>query len=60
MNITVYLPDSLGRAIKASTIPVSRVCQDALRRELEAKQAGHRQPLIINGAHKPHNGGHNK
>lgn len=34
MQVTIYLSKELGRAVKAADIPLSEVCQRALRREL--------------------------
>lgn len=34
-RVNVYLPDELDRLVKASGMPVSEVCQKALRAELQ-------------------------
>lgn len=34
MQVTIYLPEELGEAVKAADIPVSQICQRALRQEL--------------------------
>lgn len=42
MNLTIYVPDDLGRQVKTSDVKVSKVCQAALRQALarEAKKKG--------------------
>lgn len=35
-NITIYLDDSLKERVKAAELPISRICQAALRAELDA------------------------
>lgn len=42
MQVTIYLSEELGAAVKAADIPVSQVCQRALREELAA---GRRQSV---------------
>lgn len=34
-NITIYVPDDLHRKVKAANLPISRLCQEALMKELE-------------------------
>jgi post-segregation antitoxin (ccd killing protein) len=34
MNITVYLPDELAQEVRDADLPISNICQAALRREL--------------------------
>lgn len=34
MNMTVYLPDDLAQEVRDANLPVSNICQTALRREL--------------------------
>jgi len=36
MQVTIYLSKELGEAVKRANIPVSEVCQRALRQELAA------------------------
>lgn len=37
-RISVYLPDELHKAVKAEQVPVSEVCQRALKAELEDRR----------------------
>jgi post-segregation antitoxin (ccd killing protein) len=37
-NMTIYLDADLHRAVKAARVPVSEVCQAALRRELSDRE----------------------
>lgn len=37
-NITIYVPDSLSLRLQGTDLPVSRICQNALIRELRRQQ----------------------
>ena len=37
MQINIYVPDELGRRLKRSGLPLSRICQAALRSALEGE-----------------------
>lgn len=37
-RVNISLPDDLYRRVKAEGVPVSQVCQDALRRELDDRR----------------------
>ncbi len=39
MNVTIYLPDELGERVKKADLEVSRICQGALTREVENREA---------------------
>lgn len=39
MDITVYLPDEIGRRAKAAELPLSRMLRDAVIQELERQDA---------------------
>lgn len=38
-KVNIYLPDDLAAAVRARSVPVSEVCQRALRREVERMTA---------------------
>lgn len=39
MRLTIYVPEDMGRRIKTADVNISRLCQEAIRRELERKEA---------------------
>lgn len=39
MNVNIYLPDDLGERVKKENLEVSRICQGALSREVESREA---------------------
>lgn len=47
-DMTIYLPDELREQVKAAGIPVSRICQQALRSTL-AELGVNSTPHVIDG-----------